>query len=154
MMETMMAKRATYYSDPVARIIDLDDNELSESWSGRVGFLIGAAHLAADESCPALTVDEWCALADADRGTEHNYAHGPEEVVNGMQHNLFDFADEGDEKWNVDCVALARRLRSASFAERLAVYEIVRRFHKTKPLKGESYADRFRRIGARLADSH
>lgn len=118
-------KRATYYSDAVESMIAPID---SESFSGRVGFLIQAANAIAEESCPALLESEWLALADANKGTAHTFELGAASVISGMLHNLFDSADELDGKWGVDCLSLARRLGAMSFAERFAVFEIVRRF--------------------------
>lgn len=138
-----MAKRATYFSDAVETMISPSE---SESFSGRVGFLISAANKLATDSCPALTSSEWACIADANNG--HDYSQGAEAVVSGMALNLFDC--ELDEKWGVDCTDLAKRIRSMTFAEQFAVFEIVRSFWLNGPSRSKTYRDAFEALGAQV----
>lgn len=144
-------KKATYYSDSIVAKIDAvsgdDENAMEESFSGRVGFLIDAAVSIAAQSTPTLTVGEWCALADANNGTCHTFEHGMESVLSGMWHNLFDSSMSNDERFDVDCTALAKRLSKSPIAEQLAVFEIVRKFWKTKHA-GITYEEIFTGLGA------
>ena len=142
-----MAKRTTYFSDAVETMIAPSE---SESFSGRVGFLVSAAHKLATDSCPALTSSEWACIADANNGTLHDYSQGSEAVISGMALNLFDCAL--DEKWGVDCTDLAKRLRSMTFAEQFAVFEIVRSFWLNGDVvsRSKTYRDAFEALGAQV----
>lgn len=146
-----MPKRATYYSDAVIKAID--HQESTESFSGRVGFLALSAVLSASEYCPALTSNEWCALADANNGTAHSYDVGPEAVVSGMLHNLFDSSPECDEKWRVNCTDLAKKISGMPFTSRFAAFEVVRRFwvHGDVVSSSQNYAEAFRKLGASVS---
>lgn len=146
-------KRATYYSEAVEKMIGIDESG-AESFSGRVGFLVGAACQVAEENRPALTVGEWCALADANNGTISPYEYGVEQVLSGMTLNLYDSAMECDEKWSIDCKETARKIMAMPLPERLAVFEIARRFWHSPDILNSSkgYREAFERLGAKIAD--
>lgn len=144
-------KRTTYFSDGVDQIIGVL-SESAESFSGRVGFLVGAADEVAKSECPALPVAVWCALADANNGTIYSYEQGAEFVVSGMTHNLFDYGP--NNQFGIDAEDWARRIRKMRFAEQLAVFEVVRRFWTKRDVVNSAldYTDAFRKIGAVVAD--
>lgn len=144
-------KRTTYFSESIERAIDVAP-ESSESFSGRVGFLIGSAEKIGADECPALPAAVWGALADANNGTFYSYDQGPDFVVSGMTHNLFDYGP--DNQFGIDAEEWARKIRKLSFAEQFAVFEVVRRFWTARETVNASadYADAFRKIGANVAE--
>ena len=145
-------KRTTYYPDSIEAIINVAPDGV-ESFSRRVGFLIAAAERAAAENSPELTVNEWCALVDANNGSLYSYEQGPEAVVRGVIHNVFDYAYAGNAQWEVSCEDLARKLSGLSFSQQLAVFEIVRGFWTRKEVQegAAGYREIFERLGAKVA---
>lgn len=141
-------ERSTYYSDAVASMIYPGCHD-DESVANRVGFLISAASMLAGQSCPALTIGEWCTLAEANNDTWHTYSNGVERTLHGLWHSVFDRAYECNERWSVDCEALAVRLSNMPLAEQLSVFEIARRFWiAEESVVGETFAQKFTRLGA------
>lgn len=143
-------KKATYFSDAAMAAIAPDERGL-ESFSGRVGFLITAGVAAASEACPALTRNEWLALADANNGTVLDYSIGYEHPISGVTLNLYDSAPELDEKWGISCADLARRIRGMPLVEQLAIFEVVRRFWRTEAEGVVGRDDFLQRAGANVA---
>lgn len=144
-------KRTTYFTDEVQAVLGID-RDGAESFSGRAGFLICAAGIVATENSPELTADEWCAIVDSNNGSLFAYEQGPEVVVRGIIHNVFDSAEEEDEKWGVSCEDLARKLGALTFAEQLAVFEITRAFWTRKEAQegASGYREIFERLGAKV----
>ncbi len=122
-----MSKRSIYFSAPIERILCIDD-ESHESFSGRVSYLITLADMLSREQMPSLTEQEWCAIVYANAGSYHDYSAGVIQVLGGLWHNLFDYATEGDTKWGIDCVALARRMRAMPIGAQAAVFEAVKKY--------------------------
>lgn len=147
----MSSKKSTYYADDVERVIDINPDG-AESWSGRVGFLIGAAGEVATDSCPALPVQVWCALAEANGSTFQQYEIGPGSVVSGMTLNLYDLGPENH--FGIDAEHWARTIRKMPFAAQFGVFEVVRRFWKSPDLinAATNYADAFRKLGANIKE--
>ena len=145
-------KRTTYYPDAIEAIINVAPDGV-ESFSGRVGFLIAAAAGIASGNSPELSVSEWCAIVDANNGSLFPYEQGPEAVVRGVIHNVFDSAEDEDEKWGVSCEDLARKLSALSFAQKLAVFEITRGFWTRNEVQegAPGYREIFERLGAKVA---
>ncbi len=146
-----MARHTIHVPDSIESIIAIKEGS-AESYSGRVGYLISLADILMREQMPELTASEWCALVDANTSTSHQYSMGVQPVLSGLWHNLFDFAPEGDQKWGVDCVALARRMQAMPIASQAAVFEIVKRFWTRDDIVNSagSYDEAFRALGARV----
>jgi hypothetical protein len=75
---------------------------------------------------PELTLDEWCAVADALNGawSEHLGNHEAATVITlGMAQTIHD-SDVG-EKWDVDAASLVRAVDALDYAGRLAVLHVV-----------------------------
>ena len=139
----------THFSEISMKSIDIDPN--SDGFflfSARVGFLIDSAELIASQSCPALTVDEWCAIAEAGNGSTQIFEGGLMHALQLLCTGLHDSAHRFNDKWIVDCDALAWRLVNMSPAEQLAVYELVRRFWQVQPYENETHTQLFTRLGA------
>jgi hypothetical protein len=64
-----------------------------------------------------------------------------------MWANIAD-SPELDEKWGVDRMSLAAKLRDLGFAEQCSVAEVVRDFWGNDWSQAEDYADVFKTIGA------
>lgn len=143
-------KRTTYFSKEIEESINIDADS-TESFSGRVGFMIGSAAKVAAEECPPLPVGVWCALADANNGTFFNYEAGPEFVVSGMAHNLFDLGE--DNQFGIDAHEWAAKIQKMPFSQRLAVFEVVRRFWSSPEIVNASsgYVDAWTKLGANVS---
>lgn len=146
-----MAKHSIHVPDAIENIIAIPEGS-AESYSGRLSYLVTMADTLAREQMPELTVGEWGAIVDANMSTLHQYSMGIQSVLSGLWHNLFDFAKEGNEKWGVDCVALARRMQSMPLGAQAAVFEVIKQFwHRTDDVnEAGGYTEAFRLLGARL----
>lgn len=146
-----MAKRSIHVPDSIESIIAIGEGS-AESYSGRVAYLISLADTLAREQMPELTAREWGVVVDANMSTLHQYGMGIDSVLSGLWHNLFDFAPDGDDKWGVDCVSLARRMQAMPLGGQAAVFEVIKQFwaRSDDVNNAGSYADAFRLIGARV----
>lgn len=145
-----MPKKSLYIPDDIdANIIAASE---SESYSARVAYMCGVAHKVALEAAPALSVGEWCSIADALNGHYPSYEQGVNAVLGSAWHSVFDSAPECDEKWGVDCASLARRLLDLPLAAQAGVYEIARAFWRRgdEGSEGATYADVFTALGAKV----
>lgn len=146
-----MPKKSLYIPDTIDQIVSSGE---ADSYSGRVSYLVTLARDLAFAEVPALTVGEWCAIADANNGTLHTYEHGPATVFRGAWHSVYDSAPECDEKWGVNCEALAKRLAALPLAAQAAVFEIARSFWARGDVVSAagSYRDAFIALGAKIAE--
>jgi hypothetical protein len=149
-----MPKHTVYIPDSIEAIIAVPEGS-AESYSGRVAYLISLADNLAREQMPELSVPEWGAIVEANMSTIHQYSAGIESVLSGLWHNLFDFSPEGDEKWGVDCAALARRMQAMPIGAQAAVFEIAKQFwaRQDEVNKAGSYAEALRMLGAQITRS-
>ncbi len=141
--------KLSHFSDSALHAIDLSP-EASPSLFQRASFLIEAAAAIAAQSCPALTIGEWCTVADAHQGTAHAYGMGVTPVLSCHWDCVLEAAAECNDKWSVDCEALANRLVNLPIAEQLAVFELTRKFWRNTRHEGETYAHYFSRLGANI----
>lgn len=119
-------KASVYLGEPLRAALAAtgDDNPDTGNRSGRMNNLaeryneIVAAHM------PQFTKGEWCAIFDANNG---GMGLGEiRDILLGWA-NVAD-SPEMDEKWGVNHLDLARRLRDLSMAARIAVGEATERF--------------------------
>lgn len=143
-----MPKKSLYIPDGVDR--DVIAAAPAESYSGRVAYLCALGHRLALDSAPALTLGEWCAVADALNGYWLDYEAGVEAVASGVRHELFDAAPELDERWQVDCTALSRRLAEMPLGAQAAVLEIGRAYWRRPEVRDgdQDHEAVFRALGA------
>ena len=146
----MAKKTSIYLSEDVLSALDLPQSGASESLSGRIGFMSTAAAAVADESCPALTEAEWLFVCDANNGVYHTYELGCSGVLTGVALNCAD-SPESAERFGVDAIEMMTRLVAMTTAEKLAVFEVVRRFWMRSAKPGEDYAAYLARCGANVA---
>lgn len=147
-----MPKKSLYIPDDIdTAVIAASD---AESYSGRVSYLCGIAVQVAVDAAPALSVGQWCAIADALNGYLPSYEQGPAQVLRGCWFNVYDSAPELDAKWRVDCAALARQLGDLPLAAQAGVYEIARAFWRRGDVVSGtgSYSDAFLALGGKVAE--
>ena len=86
-------------------------------------------------------------------GSLFAYEQGPDVVVRGIIHNVFDNADTGNAQWEISCEDLARKLSALAFVQQLAVFEITRWFWARKDVQegAAGYREIFERLGAKVA---
>jgi hypothetical protein len=139
-------KISIYAGAPIEALLDgYEDNRsgrlntVAERYAG-----ILAAHT------PAFTEFEWCAICDALNGPYMGL--GDPSSVRFAWASISDAATEGlGEKWRVDAHELARRVRALSFAESVALIEVVQRFwHMPNGNAGEI----LRQAGARITEGN
>lgn len=135
----MSSRKTIYLTDDSERIIGSPD-----SLSGRINSIIGRYEKVTTDSMPPFTVQEWCAICDANNGT---IVDDQPQSVSYMWANIAD-SPELDEKWGVDRMALAEKVRDLSFAEQCSIAEVVRAFWSNDWSQAKDYADVFQTIGA------
>lgn len=140
--------REIFYTDTVEKMINADTLD-DESFSTRIDFLVSAAVTILGQSCPLLTVDEWCALADVLNGHYVLCETAIEDRLHSAWVSVYHSGPECDDKWSINCEAFAKRLEKMPLPEQLAAYEVVRNFWNTKEGHVENtYAKIFSKLGA------
>lgn len=112
-----MPRKSLYLPDAVDALIDAR----GESYSGRVAFLLTLAQLLQAQPRPALSGAEMRVVAQAVAGYVPAYDRGPEAVLRGAWHAVFDRTADG-----VDTAALAKRLAALPLAEQAWLFEQAR----------------------------
>jgi len=143
----MSSRKTIYLTDEAeAALQPLDEGD---SLSGRINTTLVRYAKIWPATCPALTVNEWCAIVDANNGTVLDAA-GDDPARHAWM-NVVD-SEELDEKWDINRLDLGRSMKSMSYVEQCAVIEITRLFWMTKAKEDETHREIFARIGARLSD--
>jgi hypothetical protein len=135
----MSSRKTIYLTDDSEKIIGSSD-----SLSGRINSIIGRYEKVTTDSMPAFTAQEWCAICDANNGT---IVDDQPQSVSYMWANIAD-SPELDEKWKIDRMSLAEKVRDLSFAEQCSIAEVVRAFWSNDWSQAKDYADVFQAIGA------
>ena len=124
-------KRISYYLPAsVAEILSIGDDDSS---SGRISHMVVLAHMLINESVPTIVLGEWRAIADAIKGHLPSYEQGPKSVFGGAWHIVHDSWDKLDEKWGVDCKAVAHKLMAMPISQQAAVFEICAKRFLARP---------------------
>lgn len=148
-----MAKRTSIYlPDKIVAVIACGE---PESASGRISHMIAVADFLVAESCPALKVGEWLAIANAANGHWPSYEQGPRGVFSSLWHSVYDSAPEANALYGIDCMALAQKLLAMPTAAQHAVFEVAAKRFWSRPdvLNAPGgYAEAFKSLGAKLAD--
>lgn len=148
-----MPRHTLYFSDRTYAALDIDKGG-SEGLSGRVSALCSYAIELLRLAVPALSIDEWCALIEITKGVIQPSEHGPQAVVESFAFGIGASGPECNEKWGINCPALARKYRAMDLGQQLAVTEVCRRFW-AKPEVNKNY-DNWRDIleahGAKFSD--
>lgn len=105
----------------------------TDTLSGRIAEVARRFWPLVQASIPDLTTREWCAIFDVLNGAhmvpEMNESMGVVMVnsADGMVLSMADSPEMG-EKWDIDHLALVRKLDAMSVAQRIAVAEVARCF--------------------------
>lgn len=91
--------------------------EIDVSVSGRINTICLRYDRVVREHAPLLSLAEWCVICDANNGTLDSYIWA----------NVADSRGLAD-KWEVDVGSLIERMRKFTYAETVAVAEIIERF--------------------------
>lgn len=137
-------KLSIYAGPPMRKVLEGHE----ENRSGRINEICARYDEIVSSSMPAFTTNEWCAICDALNGTWIGEDHPVRYVWAEISDSL-----EMAEKWNIDVLNLAARLRDMSYPSTVAVVEIATRFWKTEPEEGEGYRGLLKRVGAKLLDA-
>jgi hypothetical protein len=98
---------------------------------------------------PEFTVNEWCAICDANNGV----ALFDSVSLAGCVANVAD-SPELKDKWDIDIRALARRMDALPAASKIAIGEVVERFWGAPHLnQGLTMDEQIRLTGARICTS-
>lgn len=145
-------KKSIYLTEAAMHVLG-DSGHGGPSLSGRVNSVVLRYGEIAREACPALTVEQWCAVCDALNGV---YLAADHPDFDPARHIWAEIADadrlEGTgAKWGVDAAALAESVRLMSFAQRVAVLEVVQRF-LVEPGGGKDTEAQLRAAGAVITE--
>lgn len=141
-------RSSVYLQQSIIDALELPDRgESDESMSARMSFMIDVAYKICNESVPDLSQNEWLAICDALNGHWYSYERGVESVLRSAIMSIHDSFIELDEKWSVDCRALAIKIAEMPLAQRFAVAQIARRFWTDKK-PAENWAEKLNNIGA------
>lgn len=100
------------------------DGSVERNTSGRLSSIVERYGEIVRRHAPALSLGEWCAICDANNGC---FMDDIPESVTMLWANVADSPGIG-EKWAVDADDLVRRMRGLTYAESIAVAEVVQRF--------------------------
>lgn len=114
-----MARKTLYIPETVEAVIDATEGE---SYSGRVSFLVLLSAELMTPPEPALTPAELRVVTQAVRDYVPAYDRGPEAVLRGAWHAVFDQA-----KSRIDTAALAKRLGALPLAAQAWIFEAARK---------------------------
>ena len=141
-------RSSVYLQQSIIDALELPErSESDESMSARMSFMIDVAYKIGNESDPNLTQNEWLAICDALNGHWYSYERGVESVLRSAIMSIHDSFIELDEKWSVDCRALAIKIAEMSLAQRFSVVQIARRFWSDKK-PAETWNEKLKNIGA------
>lgn len=146
-----MAERLTIYvGAPVEEILrGIGPGEAGrggdpESRSGRVNAVCERYLATVERDMPALGKGEWCLLCDILNGSFRD-----RHLIDGLRLEVADSMPDGTgKKWNVDVLALARKVDTMTFGQKVAIVEVVDRFWRSV---GTDYGERLVACGARIA---
>jgi hypothetical protein len=125
-----------------------------DNYSGRINSIVGRYQAVIAEGMPELTEREWLAIMDANNGTVFP---GPDESteIDPARYawmNVQDSVEDGlNEKWQIDCLDLARKMKSMTYVEQCGVMEVIGRFWERSEKIFESSHDSLIDAGAKIA---
>lgn len=147
-----MSKRTTIWiSDQAEEALGPVKQAEGDSLSGRINSILIRYDQIRVEDCPELTVNEWCAICDANNSSWLQAESAENDPARYAWMNVAD-SDELDEKWGVDRLDLARRMKTMTISQQCAVIEVIGRFWRIQAEEGEGYDGLLRRCGAKIAE--
>ena len=147
-----MPKHTLYFSERMYDRLDVDRGGV-EGLSGRVSNLCSIALDAMREAIPAMSAAEWQALMDISNGHYRQSDRAVVEQIDSFCYSVSESGMECNDKWGVNCVALARKLSGMTLIEQCAVMEVCRRFWVRSDInsKFNNYLDILAAHGARFS---
>jgi hypothetical protein len=123
-----------------------------DNYSGRVNTIIGRYKAMVEENMPELSVNEWCAICDANNGTHMLADFNENDPARWAWMNVADSEpSEMKEKWALDNLELARKMKSMSFIEQCAVMEVIQKFWENSGQQYANYTEMLTAAGAKIA---
>lgn len=146
-----MPKHTLYFPDRVYARLDIDPSGI-EGLSGRVTSLCLTALDTMRDSVPELPLNEWQALLDISNGHHREIDRSVAEQVESFRFSVSESGPECNDKWDVSCVDLARKLAAMPMIAQCAVMEVCRRFWVRKDINGkyDNYLDILLAHGAKI----
>jgi hypothetical protein len=119
-------KASIYLGEPLRAALSATGDDESETGnrSGRINNIAERYNEIITSAMPEFTKGEWCAIFDANNGGMG--LGGLRDIQLGWA-NVAD-SPEMDEKWSIDHIELARRMRDLSLVGKIAVGEATERF--------------------------
>ncbi len=147
-----MPKHTLYFSQVVFDRLDLEPARV-EGLSARVNNLCVIALDTMREAAPALPLAEWLALVDISNGYLRVTDRSSAEQVEDFRFSVSESGPECNEKWDINCAALARKLSQMKLIEQFAVMEVCRRYWVRADIREKYDNDRdiLEAHGARLS---
>lgn len=148
-----MPKHTLYFSQTVYDRLDVDPAGV-EGLSARVSNLCVTALETMREAVPAMPLNEWQCLLDVSNGHFRQTDMSLRDQVGGFIFSVSESGPECNEKWSVNCPALARKIESMTLGQQCAIMEVCRRFWVRKDIndKYDSYKDILLAHGAKLPE--
>lgn len=122
-----MPKHSIYLSDQLLERLDLDPAGV-EGMSARLSNLIMVALEGMRDNMPTLPLNEWQCLLDVSNGHYRGHNDPLQSRLESWVFSISESGPECDEKWRVNCRALARKINSLPLISKCAAYEVCRRF--------------------------
>lgn len=147
-----MPKHSIYLSDQMHASLDLDPAGV-EGTSARLSYLISVALEGMRDNVPTLPLNEWQCLLDVTNGHYRSHNDPLTFQLEGWVFSIAESGPECDEKWGLDCKALARKVNALPLIQRCAAYEVCRRFWVRDDINAlhESYAAMLKAHGGRIS---
>ena len=124
-----MPKHTLYFSDATFNIISPDPLG-AEGLSTRVSRLCAIAIDVMDENIPTLSFGEWMTFIEVAHDGSYicQNENTPRDMVKSFQFSIRELGFQCDEKWEVNCVALAKKYAALPLVAKLAAIEVCRRY--------------------------
>ena len=147
-----MPKHTLYFSDSMYEKLDVDKLGV-EGLSNRVSNLCSIALETMRDAVPVLSESEWMALMDCSNGYMRNNEYTIAQAARQFFSNVAACGMEYDDKWDVSCVELARKINDMDLPAQCAVMEICRRFWVRGDItsKFSKMRDALEALGARIS---
>lgn len=142
----MGKKTSIYLSESALEVI----GEKPDSLSGRINDIICRYGEAIQQGMPEFSLNEWCAIVDANNGT----------FIDGIPFNqvliwanvIESSLDGLGEKWRIDPIELSETIRKLPLISQMAIAEVVTKFWSSPRLNKLETRDLLIESGARVKD--
>jgi len=145
---TMAKRQSIYVPDDIKAILDsFGENSVS----GAIARLVERYDKITRDETPELSGPEWSAVCDILNGCGSLLSSGGHDHAPMAWASIMDAQQDGTgEKWGIDCVVLAQKVRCLSLAGRLAVWDVAARFWASPRLNDLATLDLLLESGAKV----